>query len=60
MDVKKIINQSDLQIAFAIRKEVFVAEQGVLLEDEFDKYDILNEQCDHILVLLRGTTGWNR
>nr|WP_285841976.1 GNAT family N-acetyltransferase [Sutcliffiella horikoshii] len=42
----------DLSVAFHIRKEVFVEEQGVLLEDEFDEFDTLEGQglCEHILV----------
>lgn len=50
MAVKKINLESELEIAFTIRKEVFVKEQGVPLEDEFDEYDKLNGQCEHILV----------
>ncbi|QCR31112.1 GNAT family N-acetyltransferase [Lysinibacillus sp. SGAir0095] len=50
MNVKSITNNEDLDIAFAIRKEVFVKEQGVPLEDEFDQFDLLNGLCEHILV----------
>lgn len=50
MDSKKITEDSDLQKAFSIRKEVFVKEQGVPLEEEFDKFDTLDGQCEHILV----------
>jgi predicted GNAT family N-acyltransferase len=46
----RITNDPDLQKAFHIRKEVFVTEQGVPLEDEFDAFDNLNGQCEHILV----------
>jgi predicted GNAT family N-acyltransferase len=48
--VKKITNEEDLRLAFAIRKEVFVKEQGVPLEDEFDPFDTLNGLCEHILI----------
>lgn len=41
---------SDLKQAFTIRKEVFVKEQGVPLEDEFDEFDTLNGLSEHILV----------
>lgn len=47
---KKITVQSDLEKAFSIRKNVFVEEQGVPLEDEFDQFDTLDGQCEHILV----------
>lgn len=50
MNVKRVMNEEDLKVAFAIRKAVFVKEQGVPLEDEFDQFDTLNELCEHILV----------
>ena len=50
MNSKRITIESDLEKAFHIRKEVFVVEQGVPLEDEFDEFDSLGEQCEHILV----------
>jgi predicted GNAT family N-acyltransferase len=50
MKVIKITEDNDLNKAFHIRKEVFVGEQGVPLEDEFDEFDILDGQCEHILV----------
>jgi predicted GNAT family N-acyltransferase len=49
--ISKIINnQNELEVAFAIRKEVFVKEQGVPLEDEFDQFDELTNNITHILV----------
>lgn len=50
MDSKRITLENDLEIAFHIRKEVFVKEQNVPLEEEFDEFDILNELAEHILV----------
>lgn len=50
MNTKRITIDEDLQTAFQIRIEVFVKEQGVPLEDEFDQYDTLNGICEHILV----------
>lgn len=50
MDSKRITVDSDLEKAFHIRKEVFVKEQGVPLEEEFDQFDTLDGQCEHILV----------
>ncbi|MGG2025889.1 GNAT family N-acetyltransferase [Gottfriedia sp. S16(2024)] len=50
MNTKKVTNEDELEIAFAIRKDIFVKEQGVPLEDEFDQYDNLNGDCEHILV----------
>jgi predicted GNAT family N-acyltransferase len=50
MNAKRITMEESLRKAFHIRKEVFVEEQGVPLEDEFDEFDNLNGQCEHILV----------
>lgn len=50
MDSLRITHQRDLDIAFTIRKTVFVDEQKVSLEDEFDDFDNLNGLCEHILV----------
>lgn len=50
MQANRITNDEDLRTAFQIRKEVFVNEQGVPLEDEFDQFDTLNGLCQHILV----------
>ncbi|MCM2532912.1 GNAT family N-acetyltransferase [Neobacillus pocheonensis] len=50
MNSKRITQEIDLKKAFHIRNEVFVEEQGVPLEDEFDEFDTLNEHSEHILV----------
>lgn len=50
MKSKKIMTEEDLSIAFEIRKEVFVKEQGVPLSEEFDEFDTLDAPCKHILV----------
>ncbi|HDR4423962.1 TPA: GNAT family N-acetyltransferase [Bacillus cereus] len=50
MHSKLITELIDLEIAFQIRKEVFVKEQHVPLEDEFDTFDEIGEECKHILV----------
>ena len=47
---KRITLNEDLKKACQIRQAVFVEEQGVPLEDEFDGFDILNEHAEHILV----------
>ncbi|MCM3600904.1 GNAT family N-acetyltransferase [Robertmurraya korlensis] len=47
---KRITHQEDLQKAFSIREKVFVEEQGVPLEEEFDQFDTLDADCEHILV----------
>ncbi|MGE7662875.1 GNAT family N-acetyltransferase [Peribacillus sp. NPDC097197] len=49
MKVKKIIEENELKQAFHIRSKVFVEEQGVPLEVEFDEFDTLDGQCEHIL-----------
>lgn len=50
MKAKRITIEEDLRKAFEIRKAVFVEEQGVPLEDEYDEFDSLNGQSEHILV----------
>lgn len=50
MESKRITLENDLEIAFHIRKEIFVKEQNVPLEDEFDEFDALNGLAEHILV----------
>ena len=50
MNTKKVTTDEELKAAFSIRKEVFVKEQGVPLEDEFDQFDTLDGQCEHIIV----------
>jgi predicted GNAT family N-acyltransferase len=50
MKATRISIYEDLLTAFQIRKDVFVQEQGVPLEDEFDQFDNLNGLCEHILV----------
>lgn len=47
MIVKKIETNEELQLAFQIRQEVFVLEQGVAVEIELDEYDSI---CDHVLI----------
>ncbi|ERN54030.1 GNAT family N-acetyltransferase [Alkalihalophilus marmarensis] len=54
MKTKQIVDIHDLEKAFHIREKVFVAEQGVPLEDEFDEYDHLDGDCDHILAFYDG------
>ncbi|WP_172199411.1 GNAT family N-acetyltransferase [Saccharibacillus qingshengii] len=51
METLQITTNEQLEQAFAIRREVFVDEQGVPLEDEFDEYDIQGGACKHLLVL---------
>lgn len=55
MSLYKIIqNEQDLEIAKAMRVAIFVEEQGVPLEDEFDRFDVLDGVCRHILVYHEG------
>lgn len=54
MFTTKITIEEDLRKAFAIREEVFVKEQGVPLEEEFDQFDTLAGMCKHVLVYYNG------
>lgn len=47
MRLTRITNETELHAAFEIRKVVFVEEQGVALEVEFDEHDAY---VDHVLV----------
>lgn len=42
VEVKEIFNSSDREISSKIRRDVFVLEQGVKEEEEFDEYDSLS------------------
>jgi len=50
LHTKRITTQDDLNTAFRIRKAIFVEEQMVPLEDEFDEFDHLESPAEHILV----------
>lgn len=54
VNTKRITRPEELENAFLIRKKVFVDEQGVPLKDEFDEFDALNGQCEHILAYYNG------
>jgi len=49
MSTIRITENTDLKMAFEIRKSVFVEEQGVPLADEFDQFDSLDGLAEHIL-----------
>lgn len=51
IEAVRITTEEELQKAFAIRKEVFVKEQGVPEENEIDEYDSLDAPCKHLLIL---------
>lgn len=50
MEAKKITTTDELEQALHIRRTVFVEEQGVPLDDEYDEFDKLDGKCEHILV----------
>lgn len=51
IEVRKIQNQEDLEKAFAIRREVFVKEQNVPAQEEYDNYE---NESKHFLALCNG------
>ena len=53
--VVEVNNQELLEACFAIRMAIFVEEQGVPAEDEFDAYDALGTEARHILLYVDGT-----
>lgn len=50
MKAVEIASGGELELAFQIRKEVFVREQGVAEEAEIDEYDVLDGRTSHVLV----------
>lgn len=59
--VKLITKEEDLQAAYSLRRDVFVVEQKVSVEDEFDKFE--EESC-HFLAMIddepAGTARWRK
>lgn len=45
-----ITNDADLARSFAIRKEVFVDEQHVPIDEEIDVFDVIDGDCTHLLI----------
>ena len=54
MEFATVATIEQLQAALAIRREVFVREQGVPPEIEIDRYDRLDGPCRHVLVYYDG------
>lgn len=50
MEIIRITTKKELDTAFDIRKQIFVEEQGVSEEEEFDQFDSLISEAEHILV----------
>jgi predicted GNAT family N-acyltransferase len=51
MRIIHVGTKGELEQSFAIRKEVFVAEQNVPEEEELDEYDASPDACRHFLML---------
>lgn len=51
ISVKKIANPADLETVFDIRQKVFVEEQNVPLEEEYDEFE---ETAKHYLATFNG------
>lgn len=49
LDIRRITNEEDLGRAFKLREIVFIHEQGVSQEAEFDGLD---DQCQHLLAVI--------
>jgi predicted GNAT family N-acyltransferase len=54
MQIIHVRTEDELAACFAIRKEVFVKEQGVSVEEEIDEYDASPQACRHFLLLEDG------
>ena len=61
MKIKRISDTQDLENAFSIRREVFVVEQNVPQDEEYDEYD---STANHYLALIDdtpvGTARWRK
>jgi predicted GNAT family N-acyltransferase len=59
IEIKQVINSTDLERAFAIRRQVFCLEQNVPEDIEMDEFD---EDATHILAYINdnpvGTARW--
>ncbi|MBP9885215.1 MAG: GNAT family N-acetyltransferase [Leptospiraceae bacterium] len=49
--IQEVKNPEELEQAFVIRKKVFVEEQNVSLEEEYDEFE---KECLHILAYFKG------
>lgn len=52
--IVEVDTQELLDACFAIRTAIFVEEQGVSAEEEFDAYDALGTEARHILLYVDG------
>lgn len=50
----RVESMEQLEACLLIRREVFVSEQQVLLEEEFDDFDHTPESCHHVLIEIDG------
>ncbi|MED3662038.1 GNAT family N-acetyltransferase [Ureibacillus sp. FSL K6-8385] len=51
IEAVRVETEDQLEKALAIRKEVFVQEQGVPEDREMDEYDRIGAPCRHVLIL---------
>ncbi|BBH19994.1 acetyltransferase [Paenibacillus baekrokdamisoli] len=56
MELVKITTEDLLKEALAIRNEVFVVEQGVPEELEYDEFDVSPHACHHFVLQENGKT----
>lgn len=59
IEIRKVVNKEELNAAFDVRREVYILEQGIREEEEFDEYD---KDCTHFIALIEneigGTARW--
>ncbi|MCM3784286.1 GNAT family N-acetyltransferase [Neobacillus mesonae] len=49
-EIINVTTQEQLEAGLNIRKEVFVEEQNVPIEEEIDQYDVLSPDAHHVLI----------
>lgn len=50
MNIQVVENQQQLQDAFSVRQTVFVEEQRVVAEEEYDEYDEFGSSAKHVVL----------
>ena len=54
MQIKRVKTREELKVVFNIRKAVFVLEQGVPIEDEFDEHE---DYAEHVWFIIINQLG---
>lgn len=53
-EIVHVTTEEQLEMALTIRKQVFVEEQKVPVEEEIDEYDVISDNVHHFLLMDNG------